>query len=102
MCRIFLISFVLSSNQGLTRKPVTEYEACSWGAAPGNAIVVSSAMEVKERLAIQVYMERAAERYAKKVQFVEPTNSVDQNRPIGNKELLNRVITTTFIFALLN
>ena len=70
--------------QGLTRKPVTEYQACSWGIAPGNAIVVSSAMEVKERQAIQVYMERAAERYAKKVQVVEQPNIQDPNVPIGN------------------
>ena len=42
-------------------------------------------MEVKERQAIQVYMERAAERYAKRVQVVEQPNIQDQNVPIGNE-----------------
>merc|ERR1719367_4604 len=36
------------------------------------------------RQAIQVYMERAAERYAKKVQIVEQPNIQDPNVPIGN------------------
>ena len=41
-------------------------------------------MEVKERLAIQVYMERAAARYAKRVKLVEQPNTIEQNNPIGN------------------
>ena len=32
-----------------SRRSVTEYEECSWGTAPGHFVIVSSAMEVKER-----------------------------------------------------
>ena len=42
-------------------------------------------MEVKERLAIQVYMERAAARYAKRIKIVEPPNTIEQNNPLGNE-----------------
>ena len=33
-----------NDGQFLTRRPVEQFEECSWGVAPGNAIVVSSAM----------------------------------------------------------
>lgn len=51
----------------LTRKPVAAYEECSWGVAPGNAVVVSSAMDMEERLAIQILLQRVIERYGGKV-----------------------------------
>ena len=53
-------------------------------------------MEVKERLAIQVYMERAAARYAKRVKLVEQPNTIEQNNPIGNKNYFIALVT---IFA---
>lgn len=34
----------------LERRPVTEFESCSWGVAPGRSVVVSSAMEMADRL----------------------------------------------------
>ena len=51
-------------------------------------------MEVKERLAIQVYMERAAERYAKRIKVVEQPNTIEQNNPIGNKNYLMERLTS--------
>ena len=47
----------------LSRRPVEQFEECSWGVAPGNAIVVSSAMAMQERLDIQIFLEKAVERY---------------------------------------
>ncbi len=41
----------------LTRKPVTAYEECSWGTAPVRAIVVSSAMDMPERLGLQNFLQ---------------------------------------------
>ncbi len=43
-----------------------QYEECSWGASPGRAVVVSSAMEMDERLAIQDFLTKAAELYGGK------------------------------------
>ena len=61
------------------------YEECSWGVAPGNAIVVSSAMNVKERQAIQIYMEKAVERYGKMASpITQQTNFQNQNIQAGN------------------
>ena len=51
-------------------------------------------MEVKERLAIQVYMERAAVRYAKRIKVVEQPNTIEQNNPIGNKNYLMKRLTS--------
>jgi len=41
----------------LERRPVTAYEECSWGVAPGRAIVVSSAMDMPERLGLQNFLQ---------------------------------------------
>ena len=61
------------------------YEACSWGVAPGNAIVVSSAMDVKERLAIQRYLETAVEKYGKRAPLIPQPTLQDQNVQTGGK-----------------
>lgn len=47
----------------LTRQPVSAYRDCSWGIAPGSALVVSSAMDMEERLAIQIFMENIIEKF---------------------------------------
>lgn len=47
----------------LTRMPMSNYRECAWGVAPGNALVVSSAMDMEERLAIQILMENIIERF---------------------------------------
>ena len=39
------------------------YESCSWGVSPGNALVVSSAMDVKERKAVQNFLGAAVGKY---------------------------------------
>ena len=75
----------------LTRRPVEDYEECSWGVAPGNAIVVSSAMNVKERQAIQIYMEKAVERYGKMAApITQQSNFQNQNAQTGR--LVQRII----------
>ncbi len=50
----------------LSRRPVSEYESCSWGVSPGNALVVSSAMDMKERQALQIFLGKAAEVYSER------------------------------------
>ena len=62
------------------RRPVDDFVECSWGVAPGNAIVVSSAMDMSERLAIQRYMKKAAMIYGNK------TMSIRNNLPYENSE----------------
>ena len=47
----------------LARRPISEYESCSWGVSPGNALVVSSAMDVKERRAVQNFLGAAVDQY---------------------------------------
>jgi len=47
-----------------TRRPVSEYEQCSWGTAPGHFVIVSSAMEDTERFAVQKFLARIVEKYA--------------------------------------
>ena len=47
----------------LERRPVTDYERCSWGVAPGRAVVVSSAIDMPERLAIQSFLQNAFKKY---------------------------------------
>ena len=43
------------------------YESCSWGVSPGNALVVSSAMDVKERKAVQNFLGAAVGKYGGRV-----------------------------------
>ena len=52
------------------------YESCSWGVSPGNALVVSSAMDVKERRAIQNFLGAAVDQYGGIVE----ADVVDSNR----------------------
>ena len=47
----------------LSRMPISAYRECAWGVAPGNALVVSSAMDMEERLAIQIFMESIIEKF---------------------------------------
>ena len=54
----------LSGGPGfLVRKPMHMFEECSWGVSPGNALVVSSAMPMQERQAIQIFMQKIARKY---------------------------------------
>ena len=55
------------------------YESCSWGVSPGNALVVSSAMDVLERRAIQNFLEAAVDQYRGSKGFVD-ANVVDTDR----------------------
>ena len=48
---------------GLKRMPVSSYKECAWGVAPGNALVVSSAMNLEERFAIQTLMEKIIDKF---------------------------------------
>ena len=57
----------------------TRYESCSWGVSPGNALVVSSAMDVRERDAIQRFLGAAVDQYGGKGGFVD-ANVVDTDR----------------------
>ena len=47
----------------LLRRPLSQFEECSWGVSPGNAVVVSSAMPQPERAAVQNFLSKAAELY---------------------------------------
>ena len=50
-------------GQSLSRMPVSSYKECAWGVAPGNALVVSSAMDMEERLAIQIFMRNILDKF---------------------------------------
>ena len=66
------------SNDGyntLTRAPISQYRECAWGVAPGNAIVVSSAMDMEERLSLQFYLNSILERFGSK-NFISDDSSV--------------------------
>ena len=71
----------------MSRRPVDDYEACSWGVAPGNAIVVSSAMEMRERREIQNFLALAAKRYGNKTLQTQspfsPDLSNNQQQPFS-------------------
>ena len=45
------------------RAELSEYRDCSWGVAPGHFILVSSAMELAEREAVQYFLTAIVERY---------------------------------------
>lgn len=47
----------------LTRRSLEDFEECSWGVSPGNAIVVSSAMSMEMREAIQIFLKKAVDVY---------------------------------------
>ena len=47
----------------LTRAPLSDYKRCAWGVAPGSAIVVSSAMDMEERIAIQILLSKIIDKY---------------------------------------
>ena len=38
-----------------TTAPVSDYESCSWGTAPGHFVIVSSAMEMRDRVATKIF-----------------------------------------------
>ena len=47
----------------LGRMPVTSYKECAWGVAPGNVMVVSSAMDLEERYAVQLLMDKLIDQF---------------------------------------
>jgi hypothetical protein len=57
------------------------HERCSWGVSPSNALVVSSAMDMPERLAIQIFLTKAVEIYGGRMESEDVRfNSDDQDR----------------------
>ena len=44
-------------------------EECAWGVSPGNALVVSSAMEMRERIALQIFLRKASKIYGERPFF---------------------------------
>ena len=46
-----------------SRRPVSEYEECSWGVAPGHFVIVSSAMDEIERKATQKFLQAIIAKY---------------------------------------
>ena len=76
-----------------TRRPVSDYEQCSWGIAPGHFVIVSSAMVSTERKAVQRFLSKIVQRYSRRGVQPAPTNSSDPfqetvfdiNESIGDK-----------------
>jgi len=48
-----------------SRASLDEYKICSWGVAPGHFVIVSSAMELSERKAVQKFLTKAVQRYGR-------------------------------------
>ncbi|CAG9831580.1 unnamed protein product [Diabrotica balteata] len=59
-----LNNFELLCKDG-SRRPIGEYLSCNWGKVPSDAVVVSSAVSFDERLKLQRFLQRFAERYPK-------------------------------------
>nr|XP_023018273.1 melanotransferrin-like [Leptinotarsa decemlineata] len=57
-------NFELFCKDG-SRRPINEYLACNWGKVPSDAIVTSSAVSFEERVKIQKFLVKYAEKYAK-------------------------------------
>ena len=60
-----------------TRRPVSDYEQCSWGIAPGHFVIVSSAMASGERRAVQKFLSKIVQRYSRRGVKPVPTNTSD-------------------------
>ena len=67
----------------LTRRPLDAFEECSWGVSPGNAIVVSSAMSMEMREAIQIFMRKAVDLYGG---YVPSGNETSFNEQIEDED----------------
>ena len=63
----------------LTRAAITQYRECAWGVAPGNAIVVSSAMDMEERLSLQFYLNNILDRFGSKNLISNAANTASDN-----------------------
>ena len=46
-----------------SRAPLANFEACSWGVAPGHFVLVSSALDLSERRSIQRFLVRLVDKY---------------------------------------
>lgn len=57
-------NFELLCKDG-SRRPISEYLACNWGKVPSDAIVVSSAVSFEDRVKLQKFLQKFAERYPK-------------------------------------
>ena len=66
-------------NGFITRRPIHEEDQCNWGVAPSNTLVVSSAMDMDERIAIQNLFVRALERYSGNRTFYDEENEINSN-----------------------
>lgn len=56
-------NFELLCKDG-SRRPLDDFRACNWGSVPTNAIVTSSATTVEDRVKLQKFLEKAAEKYS--------------------------------------
>jgi melanoma-associated antigen p97 len=74
----------------LIRRPVSAFEECSWGIAPGNAVVVSSAMDMEERIAIQILLQNVLERYGGSVESAsDPLQQLQAGNIIPEEDQFN-------------
>ena len=62
-----------------SRASVDEYESCSWGTAPGHFVIVSSAMEMKERKAVQKFVSKMVQRYSGGGDYTRTNNNSTQS-----------------------
>ncbi|CAH1155360.1 unnamed protein product [Phaedon cochleariae] len=77
-------SFELFCKDG-TRRPISEYLACNWGKVPSDAIVTSSAVPFEDRIKLQKFLLKFAEKYPKtnrtSASIGQNTNNNDYQNP---------------------
>lgn len=79
-----------------SRKPLSEFRTCNWGEAPTNAIVVSSATSIDDRLLYQKFLDKISEIYKNTSLSGTPyNNNYDDNQPAYDA-FGNRVARQTY------
>lgn len=71
------------------RRPVTSFKECAWGISPGQAVVVSSAMDMKERQGVQNFLNKAVELYGSKMVPMSQSSKANQGNTRGVNEDTN-------------
>merc|ERR1711923_585618 len=70
-----------------SRAALNDYASCSWGIAPGHFVIVSSAMELKERFAAQKFLAKVVKRYGRAAVLGanDTSTTFDINESVGEK-----------------
>ncbi|TRY75589.1 hypothetical protein TCAL_00523 [Tigriopus californicus] len=71
------------------RRPVTSFKECAWGISPGQAVVVSSAMDMKERQGVQSFLNKAVDLYGPGLVPSSPSSDFGRGDPNNGMDASN-------------